>query len=162
MWQQYRLSIKGQWLHSGTPQLPSHRFSRNCEKSAQELDWKRHPVAPWQCLCPCHPFDNGFSEGGTPVQLLSHPPYSPNLAPGWLLSVPCGEGPTAWEAVFTTWRCGCSIPRGALCTGWQWLAPVLFQSWFRRMSRRIDAQGEYFEKMYLTDAYLKTFWVTLV
>ena len=62
---------------------------------------------------------------GTPVQLLSHPPYSPDLAPGWLLSVPYGEGPTAWEAVFNTWRRGCSIPRGAMCTGWQWLAPVL-------------------------------------
>ena len=61
----------------------------------------------------------------TPVQLLSHPPYSPDLAPGWLLSVPYGEGPTAWEAVFKTWRRGCSIPRGAMCTGWQWLAPVL-------------------------------------
>ena len=29
---------------------------------------------------------------GNPVQLLSHPPYSPDLAPGWLLSVPYGEG----------------------------------------------------------------------
>ena len=37
--QQYHLSFKGQWLQSGTPQLPSHRFSKNCEKSAQELDW---------------------------------------------------------------------------------------------------------------------------
>ena len=38
MWQQYNLRIKGQRLHSGTPQLPSDRFLKNCEKSAQELD----------------------------------------------------------------------------------------------------------------------------
>ena len=70
MWQQYHLSIKEQWLHSGTPQLPSPRFSKNCEKSAQELDWgascctmtmslRTPPIWQWifwgRLLCSCWP-----------------------------------------------------------------------------------------------------------
>ena len=107
-------------VHHSCPPTGSPKIARKAPNSWTE----RHPIAPWQCLCPCHPFDKGFCEG-IPVQLLSHPPYSLDLTPGWLLSGPYGEGRTVREAVFNTWRRGCSIPRGALCTGWQWLAPVL-------------------------------------
>ena len=60
----------------------------------------------------------------TPVQLLTHPPYSPHLAPCDFFLFPTVKR-TAWNAVFNAWRCSCSTPWGALCTGWQWLVPVL-------------------------------------
>ena len=47
-------------VHHSCPPTGSPKIARKAPKS-----WTGgHPVAPWQCLCPCHPFDNGFSEGG--------------------------------------------------------------------------------------------------
>ena len=121
------------------------QVSKNCEKRAQELDWG---ASCFTLTMPLHmpPIWQLIFWGGTPVQLLTFTPYSADLAPRWILSIPWGEGPTAWEAVFNIWRSGCSIPRGALCTGWQWLAPVL-RVVIRRMWHCIDAQREYFGKM---------------
>ena len=73
MWQQYHLSIKGQWLHS-CPPTGYPKIARKAPKSWTE----GHPVAPWQCLCSCHPFGNGFSEGDScaavvPTSLQSRP-----------------------------------------------------------------------------------------
>ena len=139
MWQQYHLSVKGQRLHSGTPQF------------LQKLR-EKHPRAGLRGILLHH--DNASAHAthltmdflrGTPVQLF-HPPYSPDLAPGWPFSVPYGEGLTAWEAVFNTWRRSWAY-QGELCalddSDWR----QCFKSCFRSMWRCIDAQGEYFEKM---------------
>ena len=135
--QQYYLNIKGQWLHSGAPQLPSHRFFKNCEKSTQELDWGAscctvtmplHTQAIWQWI-----FWGGLL-------------CSPDLAPCDFFLFPtvkaqlCGKWFSTHEDAIAAYQ---GEPSALDDSDWH----QCFELWFRRMRRCIEGQGEYFEKM---------------
>ena len=145
MWQQYHLSIKGQWLHNGTPQLPSHRFSKNCEDSSQELDWVAYcctMIMPlpmpsiWQWI-----FWGGLLCSCCPILLTVH-----TWHPGDFFLFLTVKALLRGKR-FSTLEDAVTAYRGDLYalddSDWR----QCFESWFRRMRRCIDAQGEYFDKM---------------
>ena len=67
-------------VHHSCPPTGSPKISRKAPKSCTE----GHPVAPCQCLCPCYPFDNGFSEGDSCAAVV---PSSLRSRPGtWVTS----------------------------------------------------------------------------
>ena len=81
---------------------------------------------------------------GTPVQLLTHPPYSPY--PDDFFLFPTVKARLRGKR-FSTLDDVVAAYEGELCAldDSDWCQ--CYESWFRRMRRCVDAQGEYFEKM---------------
>ena len=87
---------------------------------------------------------------GTPVQLLTHHPYSPDLAPCDFFLFPTVKARLRGKR-FSSPEDMVAAYQGELCAlderDWR----QCFQSWLRRMQRCIDVQGEYFDKMQWSD-----------
>ena len=82
----------------------------------------------------------------TPVKLMTHPAYSPDLAPCYFLLFPNVKNrmrrqqfPSPDDAVAAY-----NEKLSAMSEN-KWLS--CFQKWFQRMQRYIECAGEYFEKM---------------
>ena len=79
------------------------------------------------------------------IDLMSHPPYSPNLAPNDFFLFPYVKNKMRGQR-FTTPEEGLDTFRIHVLKMLQSERQKYFENWFKRMQMCIDLNGEYFEK----------------